>query len=132
MRTVKINRNLILREDGKLFKIRKGVTTDEELIIKQSGKYYKVKTFGGRSCSIHVLVMKYFGPPKPGPNYIIDHKNHNTHDNNINNLRWVTPLENQYNRIDNLPIGQRRCDFESYNEYSKEYKRNKRKKKEEG
>lgn len=113
MRQVQINRNLILREDGKLLKLRKGVLT-------------------GENKDVHTLVMELFGPPKPGPEYIVDHINHNTHDNNITNLRWVTYRENQYNRIDNLPIGERLCDYDSYNEYSKAYRRKRRRKKKEG
>lgn len=132
MRQVQINRNLILREDGKLLKLRKGALTGEELKTKQTCRYYKVKVFGGENKDVHTLVMELFGPPKPGPEYIVDHINHNTHDNNITNLRWVTYRENQYNRVDNLPIGQRLCDYDSYNEYSNAYRRERRRKKKEG
>lgn len=48
--------------------------------------------------SIHVLVMKMFGPPKPDGNYEIDHQNHIRTDNRIENLRWATKSQNDKNR----------------------------------
>lgn len=131
MREVQINRNLKLREDGKLFNIHTG----EEFIPKLFGKYYRL-SYGPKKKHkgyyVHVLVMKYFGPPKPGPEYEIDHENQNPLDNDINNLRWVTRKENLYNRTNNLPVGQRKCDFEDPKEYKRVYLRNWRRKKKEG
>ena len=42
--------------------------------------------------------MELFGPPKPGPEYQIDHINRISDDNRIENLRWVTAKENMNNR----------------------------------
>lgn len=119
MRQVKINRNLILREDGKLFNVHTG----EEFIPKsycgtKTRPYIQVRS-NNKNWPLHQLVMKYFGPPKPDENYEIDHIDRNTKNNNINNLRWVTRQENANNRKSGLPVGQRRCDM-SLNEYNRQ------------
>lgn len=116
MREVQINRNLILREDGKLFNVHTG----EEFIPKsycgsKLRPYIQVR-IKSKGWPLHQLVMKFFGPPKPGPEYEIDHIDRNTKNNNITNLRWVTKQENANNRKSSLPIGQRRCDM-PINEY---------------
>lgn len=120
MRQVQVNRNLILREDGKLFNIRTG----EEYIPPICNRYFVV-AIKHVTIAVHRLVMRFFGPPKPGPKYQIDHINRNRLDNNINNLRWVTAKENANNRKDNLPIGHRKCDL-SESEYRKERNANQR------
>lgn len=48
-----------------------------------------------RGCLVHRIVMETF---KAVPNYAhmtVDHLNHNTRDNSVNNLEWVTLSENQ-------------------------------------
>lgn len=48
-----------------------------------------------RGCLVHRIVMETF---KAIPNYAhmtVDHLNHNTRDNSVNNLEWVTATENQ-------------------------------------
>ena len=114
MRQVQINRNLILREDGKLFNVHTG----EEYIPRKNNKGYSCITIHEKHRTVHSLVMEYFGEPKPGPEYQIDHIKRDLNDNSISNLHWVTPKENCYNRRDNLPAGERRCDLDP-----KEYKR---------
>ena len=44
---------------------------------------------------VHHLVMKYFGSPKPGDNYEIDHLDGDKSNNYIYNLDWVTHKENK-------------------------------------
>ena len=102
MRTIQINRNLILREDGKLFNVHTG----EEFIPRLTGghRYFEVGIYGRCLKKVHQLVMEYFGPPKPGPEYEIDHINRNKLDNRLENLRWVTRQENSYNRTTNRQI----------------------------
>lgn len=129
MRQVQINRNLILREDGKLFNVHTG----EEFIPKSCygiGNRYLQVSIKHKNWPVHKLVMKFFGSPKPAENYEIDHIDRNTKNNNITNLRWVTHQENIHNRKCSLPVGQRLCDLPL-----KEYKRQankRRKKKKEG
>jgi HNH endonuclease len=43
---------------------------------------------------VHILVMTYFGPAKPGKKYEINHINGNKFDNFLDNLEWVTSSEN--------------------------------------
>lgn len=123
MREVNINRNLKLREDGRLFNIKTG----EEFIPKSmNSKGYRVvrcKAYNNHMPAIHLLVMKFFGEPKPGPEYQIDHKDRNKLNNDINNLRWVTPSENCLNKTNNCPIGHRKCDFEDDKEYNNDRSR---------
>jgi hypothetical protein len=120
MRQVQINRNLILREDGKLFNVHTG----EEFVPVSNCKnprgcrYYRV-VVNGKHKTVHSLVMQYFGPPKPGPEYQIDHENRNSHDNRIDNLKWVTRQENMNNQNKNLPEGHRRKDLPK-KEYDRE------------
>lgn len=129
MREVQINRNLKLREDGKLFNIRTG----EEFISKSfDWNGYIIVYAKGKYRRVHQLVMEYFGEPCPGPGFEIDHRNQNPLDNNINNLRWVTHKENMNNRKNNLPGGKRLSDFSNKTDYTREYFREYRKKKKEG
>lgn len=112
MRQVKINKNLILREDGKLFNVHTG----EEFVPIANCKnprgcrYHRV-VVNRKHKTVHSLVMQYFGPPKPGPEYQIDHINRDSHDNRLENLRWVTPRENMNNQDKNLPEGHRMRDL---------------------
>lgn len=117
MRQVQINRNLILREDGKLFNVHTGEEFIPKARVGRNIQYIRVKSMN-KMWSVHQLVIKFFGPPKPDGNYEIDHIDRNPENNNITNLRWVTKQENNNNRKDSLPVGERRCDMTL-----KEYKR---------
>lgn len=146
MRQVQINRNLILREDGKLFNIHTG----EEFVPRPTiNGYYAVRHFGVKKL-LHRLLMELFGPPKPGPKYMIDHINRNRLDNRLENLRWVTARENCLNKSNNLPEGEKYGEIDNttyntkkikrwrdkhrkqYNEWQRAYKREWRRKKKEG
>lgn len=129
MREVQINRNLILREDGKLFNVHTG----EEYVPKSlAGSGYYQVSINSHKYRVHQLVMKFFGPPKPDDNYIIDHIDRNKLNNNINNLRWVTIRENCNNTDKNRQIGKRLVDFNNEKDYyylkTKEYRANNREK----
>lgn len=75
--------------------------------------------------------MQYFGPPKPGSEYQIDHINRDSHDNRLENLRWVTAGENMNNQDKNLPEGHRMRDL-TKKDYNCECTRRSRLKKKEG
>lgn len=50
-----------------------------------------------KRCLVHRLVAEAFiDNPQNKP--IIDHKNNNKYDNNVNNLRWVSQQENLWNK----------------------------------
>lgn len=107
MREVQINSRLKLREDGKLFFISSG----REFKPNPSKQGYLRVVSNGKNYRLHILVMELFGPPKPGPEYQVDHINRNKEDNRLENLRWVTSQENNNNKITNRPVGERRCDM---------------------
>lgn len=60
--------------------------------------YHRFNTWG-KDVEGHRLVALHHMPPKPGPDYQIDHINRVRHDNRLENLRWVTRSENCENRI---------------------------------
>ena len=47
-----------------------------------------------RGVPLHRLVMECFDPAPGWQNLTVDHKNHNTRDNHLSNLEWVTQKEN--------------------------------------
>lgn len=116
-----LDKKYILTDEGRLF----NRITGEEFISTCDGSGYQqlCRYIDGikKSVKIHQLVMQYFGPPKPGNNYEIDHFNRNKLDNSIGNLRWVTHKENEYNVDRNLEIGKRACDYSTNEEYHREY-----------
>ena len=112
MREVIISKKYKLREDGKVINIKTG----EEYKPPKYRSGYRI-TFNFKSYFVHRLVMQYFGEPAPGPEYNIMHINKDCYDNRIENLKWATMQEINSSRIDNLPVGERRCDFESLEEY---------------
>ena len=54
-----------------------------------------------KNSSIHRLVAEAF-IPNPNKYHCINHKNFNTHDNNVNNLEWCTQSENCNHNIINF------------------------------
>jgi len=48
-----------------------------------------------KSKTVHSLVMKYHGPPKPSEDAVINHRDGDKHNNHIENLEWVSALENR-------------------------------------
>lgn len=67
---------------------------------KNTNNYYQVslcRDSYAKNFDVHRLVAQTF-IPNPEGKKCVDHKNNNRLDNNINNLRWATVAENQYNR----------------------------------
>lgn len=56
---------------------------------------YNYETGKRKLYYVHHLVMKYFGSPKPGNNYEIDHLDGDKSNNYVYNLDWVTHKENK-------------------------------------
>ena len=87
----------VFRKDGRLHYIKK------ERILKpriSSYRYLEIVLYknGKESCKkIHRLLAEHFIPnPKNLP--WVDHKNHDTKDNTLTNLRWITPKGNAINQ----------------------------------
>lgn len=47
-----------------------------------------------KTTAVHKLVIEHFGPEKPEPNSVVDHKDSNKQNNHIQNLEWVSISEN--------------------------------------
>lgn len=114
MREVQISKKYKLREDGILIDIKTG----EERHGTEIRQGYAVGV-NGKTLFVHQLVMQYFGIECPGEGYKIWHKNGNNLDNRIENLEWVTLSQINSRRPDALPEGERRCDYESIEEYNR-------------
>ena len=56
---------------------------------------YNYETGKRKLYYVHHLVMRYFGSPKPGDNYEIDHLDGDKSNNYVYNLDWVTHKENK-------------------------------------
>jgi hypothetical protein len=61
-------------------------------------KGYKGVVIAGKRHLVHRLVLETFIGPCP-PKYECDHINRVCHDNRVENLRWVTRVENCANRV---------------------------------
>ena len=71
-------------------------TTNKERWLTKSQLTSGYKTFGTRkqTFTVHQAVMELYGPPSPGPGFVVDHIDKNKHNNDISNLQWLTIGEN--------------------------------------
>ena len=56
---------------------------------------------GRKFFMVHRLVMETFNPIDNSQLLQVNHKDGNKHNNNINNLEWVTNMENMHHAIKN-------------------------------
>lgn len=118
MKTVQISKKYILRDDGKVFNI----ITGEEFIPSKVRGYTRICLSHGKTEYIHRLVAKNFIPNPDNLPYV-DHINRIRDDNRVENLRWVTALENSNNTQCSLddehkPTVQHK---DNHNEYYQQY-----------
>ena len=118
MKIVQISKKYILRDDGRVFNIKTG----EEFIPSKVRGYPRVCVGHGKTEYVHRLVAKNFIPNPDNLPYV-DHINRVRDDNRVENLRWVTALENSNNTQCNLdtehkPLIQHK---DNHNEYYHQY-----------
>ena len=90
--------NYLIYEDGRVFSKKSNIFLKPQ---KNYDGYFQVNLWKNnkrKRHSIHRLIALYY-IPNPGNKPCVDHINRQRDDNNINNLRWVTPSENQQNTI---------------------------------
>lgn len=63
---------------------------------KSAKPYLRVRIGGGHKKYVHVLVAETFLPNPENKPYV-DHRNRNRTDNRVQNLQWVTAIENANN-----------------------------------
>ena len=70
-----------------------------------------------KGTTVHAVVLRAFGKPKPSPAYTVNHKNGIKTDNRADNLEWLTQAENNRHGVDVLgkttgrPLKQRKADI---------------------
>ena len=79
--------------------------------------YFRV-TINGKEYLVHRLIAETF-IPNPNNKPYIDHIDRDTQNNDMWNLRWVSPRENSNNTCTNNPLGTRRIDFDDIKDYRK-------------
>lgn len=99
-------------EASNMGRIRKKIATKYTInypykIMKQSAfpgkKYMRVSiSIGGvsKSMRVHRLVLMAFVGMPPKPDYEVNHKNGDKQDNRLDNLEWVTMLENKRHAVE--------------------------------
>ena len=75
--------------------IRKG--NGGTIIENVNEEGYVTVFLNGEKCYKHRIIAQQF-IPNPEERAYVDHINHDRSDNHVNNLRWVSPLENARNR----------------------------------
>lgn len=90
----------------KTLKVLKPRKLDAKGIKRNKGNYcrYHVSLCNNgttRDCYIHVLVAEAFLDKPAGDDLVVNHKDHNTANNRVENLEWITRSENASDQITN-------------------------------
>lgn len=109
-----ISKKYYIKRDGKVYRIK----DDTEFVPTINRGYYKIHIKGIKTTLLHRIIAEAF-IPNPENKPCIDHINHNTLDNRVENLRWCTVKENNDNKKKQLPIGLRSQDVENKHEYNR-------------
>lgn len=122
---------IMVRSDGMVLITSKKDRTQQEWTygnLHHTG--YRRVCIKGKLYLVHRLVAETF-IPNPDNKPQVDHiKREEKSNNDVSNLRWVTNIENQYNRRNTRPVGKRKCDMSerAYNTMMRKEQRAKGKK----
>lgn len=88
--------DVLVTADGRVF-VRTSEGVRPKDMHERDGYPAVSMKIGGkhRSRAVHQLVMEAFGPPKPSPKHIIRHRDGDSFNAHISNLRWGTFGENK-------------------------------------
>ncbi len=95
-----LDRRYLVRDNGAILRLAREGGREAPLDNKWTfGKKREDKgyLFFTGNIAVHQVVCTAFHGPRPGPNYIVDHKDTNRCNNRPENLRWFTRLENLLN-----------------------------------
>lgn len=102
--------DVLVRSDGMIYvPKRRNINGKWTFGSLNSKGYYRVK-INGTEYLVHRLVAETFWLNLNYKPYV-DHIDRDTQNNNMWNLRWVSPQENSNNAYTNNPLGTRRIDF---------------------
>ena len=86
------------------FTIRKKSNKKELKDINHNAGYINVKLNGKIYFKHRVIALQFIHNPDPALNDVVDHINRIRNDNHIENLRWVSYSENNFNKSSNCGV----------------------------
>ena len=95
---------IMIRSDGLVLLPTGTSKTKEHWTYGANNCGYREIVYKRKNYKVHKLVLETF-VDKPDGNYQVDHIDRNRSNNDISNLRWVTPQENSLNRSEERRVG---------------------------